>query len=63
MPESFQEDLVKQLNSWEKEGTFPSQLLTGFVYPLPKKHDATQVGEFRPVIIFSTIYVLELIAI
>ena len=64
MPEIFQEDLVDQLNSWERNGTFPSQLLTGFVYPLPKKHEANQVGDFRPVIIFSMIYrSMEFIAI
>ena len=37
MPSVFQEELVRQLNTWETQGCFPTQLHTGFVHPLPKK--------------------------
>ena len=56
MPEVFQENLVQQMNHWESVGEFPAALCTGFVHPLPKRDDSVQVGDFRPVIIYSMIY-------
>ena len=56
MPEPFQEELVRQLNLWEEQGSFPEALCTGFAHPLPKKDDSVLVNDFRPVIIFSMIY-------
>ena len=56
MPEVFQENLVQQMNHWETIGEFPAALCTGFVHPLPKRDDSVQVGDFRPVIIYSMIY-------
>ena len=56
MPQPLAEDLVAQLNSWESLAQWPEPLLTGFVHPLPKKDNSQQVGDFRPVIIYSTIY-------
>eukprot|EP00435_Cladocopium_sp_Y103_P014903 s4607_g3.t1 len=56
MPERLQEQLVSQLNDWERQGQFPKALCTGFVHPLPKREISVQVGDFRPVIIYSMIY-------
>ena len=56
MPDQLQEDLVAILNRCEEENKWPKGALTGFVYPLSKKHDSIQPGEFRPVIIYSMIY-------
>ena len=56
MPRGLAEDLVNQLNHWESTSTWPRSLLTGFVHPLPKREHSVQVGDFRPVIVYSTIY-------
>ena len=56
MPPALQSLLVDQLNDWEATSIWPEALLTGFVYPLPKKDDSCKVGDFRPVIIYSTLY-------
>ena len=56
MPVTLKQQLVDQLNSWEANGTWPQQLLTGFVHPLPKREQSFGVGDFRPVIVYSAIY-------
>ena len=56
MPRTLAEDLVNQLNHWESTCAWPKPLLTGFVHPLPKREQSVQVGDFRPVIVYSTIY-------
>ena len=56
MPFAFEDRLVDQLNFWEEVGQFPSQLHTGFIHPLPKREQSSQVGDFRPVIIYSMVY-------
>ena len=50
------EALVGLLNRCEKECKWPSALLQGFVFPLPKRAEGTQVGDFRPVILYSMVY-------
>lgn len=56
MPDQLQEELVAILNRCEEERTWPKGALTGFVYPLAKKHHSIQPGEFRPVIIYPMVY-------
>ncbi len=56
MPPTLVHNLVDQIRKWEEAGQWPIQLCTGFVHPLPKKADAIKVGDFRPIIIYSTIY-------
>ena len=56
MPPSLQTKLVAELNRWEASTEWPDALLSGFVYPLPKKELSSSVGDYRPVIIYSTIY-------
>ena len=56
MPTSLKQQLVDQLNHWEQVGSWPQQLLTGFVFPLPKRAQSYGVGDYRPVIIYSAIY-------
>ena len=56
MPQCFIDELVTQLNNWEATSEWLQPLLTGFVHPLPKRDNSTQVGDFRPVIAYSTIY-------
>ena len=55
MPLQFTESLVQQIGVWEAHGRWPTALQTGFVHPLPKKDGAIQVGDYRPIIIYSTI--------
>ena len=56
MGHPFKATLVEILNDCESQAHWPKALLTGFVHSLSKKPEATQVNEFRPVIIYSTIY-------
>ena len=56
MPQMLQQALVQQVNRWEQDGVFPEALLPGFVHPLPKRLDSCKVEDYRPVIIFSTLY-------
>ena len=56
MPSQLVEQLVEQVNDWETLGSWPTPLRTGFVHPLAKRDPAPQVGDYRPIIVFSTIY-------
>lgn len=48
--------LVALINRCENLGQWPTVLLQGFVFPLPKRADGTTVGDFRPVILYSMTY-------
>ena len=56
MPVRHQEELVKILNQCEADTYWPKVWRTGFVHSLEKKDGATRVNEYRPVIIYSTVY-------
>ena len=56
MPDSMHEQLVDILNQCEADHCWPKSAATGFVHALPKKDDAIQPGQFRPVIIYSMVY-------
>lgn len=56
MPDSMQEQLVDILNRSEAAHSWPQSAATGFVHALPKKDDAVEPGQFRPVIIYSMVY-------
>ena len=56
MPNSLKEALVDVLNRCETVGEWPQSLLHGSVYPLPKREQGKQVGDFRPVILYSKVY-------
>ena len=56
MGHAFRAELAEILNDCEEKAQWPKALLVGFVHSLHKKPEATQVNEFRPVIIYSTIY-------
>eukprot|EP00435_Cladocopium_sp_Y103_P067258 s191_g29.t1 len=55
MPYDLCSALVQILNRCEATSQWPTALLPGFVFPLPKKMEGTQVGDFRPVILYSKI--------
>ena len=56
MGPAFKNELVAILNECEDRAQWPTALRAGFVHSLQKKPDANKVNEFRPVIIYSTIY-------
>lgn len=56
MPSDFQSELVALLNRFEHEGSWPPQLLPGFVRPLPKREEGARINDFRPVIIYAMVY-------
>ena len=56
MPSDLVTELLRQIDTWESNSQWPSALLAGFAHPLPKKADAQYVGDYRPIIIYSTIY-------
>ena len=56
MPRPMAQGLVSLLNGIEEGADWPSQLSEGFGICLPKHDRALEVGEFRPIIVFSMIY-------
>ena len=56
MPDIFKQELTNILNACEAQASWPEVLKIGFVHSLPKKPEATKANDFRPVIIYSTIY-------
>ena len=56
MGNPFKDELVAILNECESRASWPEVLRVGFVHSLQKKPDACKVNEFRPVIIYSTVY-------
>ena len=56
MPRAFQERIVSILNQCESEQYWPKALRTGFVHSLAKVDHAKTINQFRPVIIYPTIY-------
>eukprot|EP00435_Cladocopium_sp_Y103_P075839 s140_g66.t1 len=55
MPQCFKESLVALLNRIEAMAQWPEALLPGFVFPLPKRTEGLHAGDYRPVIIYSTV--------
>ena len=56
MHRPFREGLVSLLNAVETGAPWPTQLLQGYGVCLPKHAAAAAIGDFRPIIILSTIY-------
>ena len=56
MPTPYQEGLVSMLNNVELGDDWPAQLLVGYCHPLPKKSEASLIGDYRPIVIASMIY-------
>ena len=56
MPRPFQEQIVHILNQCEAGRYWPKALRTGFVHSLAKVDHAKTINQFRPVIIYPTIY-------
>jgi hypothetical protein len=56
MPSCYQAGLVSLFNAVESGSPWPSQLCLGFCHPLPKRVDAQQVAEFRPIVVMSILY-------
>ena len=56
MPSGFKEGLVSLLNAIEQGAAWPTQLCQGYGICLPKHARAQAIGEFRPIIILSSIY-------
>ena len=56
MPHCFKQTLMTMFSEIESSGKWPQQLLHGFGVPLPKTSTASEVQQFRPVIILSMLY-------
>ena len=56
MPYQLKSVLISLLNGIENGADWPVQLCQGFGISLPKHTLAQEVGEFRPIVILSTIY-------
>ena len=56
MPVSFKEALLGMLEKVEAGEDWPQQLLLGLGHCAPKHLAAATVGDYRPIIVFSTIY-------
>eukprot|EP00435_Cladocopium_sp_Y103_P046384 s1371_g13.t1 len=56
MPLAHKDALVHILNQCESDSNWPEVWTKGFVHSLAKRPGASKVNEFRPVIIYSTVY-------
>lgn len=56
MPLPFKEGLVSLLNAIENGSQWPRQLLQGFGICIPKHNLASEISEFRPIVVLSQVY-------
>ena len=56
MPRDLAEQLIELLHQVEQTGTWPTQLLDGFVVALEKQPNSSFVHQFRPISIFAVTY-------
>ena len=56
MPHDLVEKLVGMINAVEAGAPWPSEWIQGHIHSLAKREDSSDVGDYRPICVFSLIY-------